>query len=62
VTTSTERAILAGGCFLGCAGLVRRIGRDFTRVGYSGGTCARHVSQSLGRTLKRSRIIFNRAS
>jgi peptide-methionine (S)-S-oxide reductase len=38
VSTSTERAILAGGCFWGMQSLLRRLrGVISTRVGYSGG-------------------------
>jgi peptide-methionine (S)-S-oxide reductase len=37
-TTSTEKAILAGGCFWGMQDLIRKIpGVTSTRVGYSGG-------------------------
>lgn len=36
---TTERAILAGGCFWGMQGLVRKMdGVISTRVGYSGGS------------------------
>ena len=38
MTESTERAILAGGCFWGMQDLLRRYaGVISTRVGYSGG-------------------------
>src|SRR5690348_3077725 len=38
MTTTTERAILAGGCFWGMQQLMRRLpGIVSTRVGYSGG-------------------------
>jgi peptide-methionine (S)-S-oxide reductase len=39
MTTSTERAVLAGGCFWGMQDLIRRQpGVVGTRVGYTGGT------------------------
>lgn len=38
--TTTETAILAGGCFWGMQDLVRKLpGVQSTRVGYSGATC-----------------------
>ena len=38
MTTNTERAVLAGGCFWGMQDLIRRKpGVLSTRVGYSGG-------------------------
>src|SRR3954463_11165871 len=38
MTASTERAVLAGGCFWGMQDLIRRFpGVISTRVGYSGG-------------------------
>jgi peptide-methionine (S)-S-oxide reductase len=38
MTTTTEKAILAGGCFWGMQDLIRRMpGMISTRVGYSGG-------------------------
>ncbi len=47
MTTSTERAVLAGGCFWGMQELFRRLpGVISTRVGYSGGDVAqRHLPQ-----------------
>ena len=48
MTTSSERAVLAGGCFWGMQDLIRRYpGVISTRVGYSGGDVPeRHLPQS----------------
>jgi peptide-methionine (S)-S-oxide reductase len=60
VTTSTERAILAGGCFWGVQDLVRRMpGVISTRVGYSGGDVRNATYRNHGTHAEAIEIIFN---
>jgi hypothetical protein len=56
MAATTERAILAGGCFWGAQQLVRRLpGVISTRVGYSGGNVKNATYNNHGTTQKRSR-------
>jgi peptide-methionine (S)-S-oxide reductase len=60
VTTSTERAILAGGCFWGVQDLVRRMpGVISTRVGYSGGDVPNATYRNHGTHAEAIEIVFN---
>lgn len=60
MTTSTERAILAGGCFWGVQDLVRRMpGVISTRVGYSGGDVPNATYRNHGTHAEAIEIIFN---
>ncbi len=60
MTTSTERAILAGGCFWGVQDLVRRMpGVISTRVGYSGGDVRNATYRNHGTHAEAIEIIFN---
>jgi peptide-methionine (S)-S-oxide reductase len=60
VTTSTERAVLAGGCFWGVQDLVRRMpGVISTRVGYSGGDVPNATYRNHGTHAEAIEIIFN---
>jgi peptide-methionine (S)-S-oxide reductase len=62
MTTSTERAILAGGCFWGVQDLVRRMpGVISTRVGYSGGDVRNATYRNHGTRAEAIEIIFNPA-
>jgi peptide-methionine (S)-S-oxide reductase len=62
VTTSTERAILAGGCFWGIQDLVRRLpGVIATRVGYSGGDVPNATYRNHGTHAEAIEILFNPA-
>jgi peptide-methionine (S)-S-oxide reductase len=62
VTTSTERAILAGGCFWGVQDLVRSMpGVISTRVGYSGGDVPNATYRNHGTHAEAIEIIFNPA-
>jgi len=58
----TERAILAGGCFWGMQGLIRKLpGVATTRVGYSGGDVANATYQNHGSHAEAIEIEFEPA-
>jgi peptide-methionine (S)-S-oxide reductase len=60
VGTSTERAILAGGCFWGMQDLLRRYpGVISTRVGYSGGDVPNATYRNHGTHAEAIEIIFD---
>src|SRR6202048_3439963 len=60
MTASTERAILAGGCFWGMQALLRRMpGVISTRVGYSGGDVRNATYRNHGTHAEAIEIIFN---
>ncbi len=60
MTTNTERALLAGGCFWGLQQLVRRMpGVISTRVGYSGGEVDNATYRNLGNHAEVLEVIFN---
>ena len=60
MTASTERAVLAGGCFWGMQDLVRRIpGVVSTRVGYSGGDVPNATYRNHGTHAEAIEIIFD---
>ena len=60
MTTSSEKAILAGGCFWGVQGLVRRMaGVISTRVGYSGGDVRNATYRNHGTHAEAIEIIFD---
>jgi peptide-methionine (S)-S-oxide reductase len=62
MTTSTERAILAGGCFWGMQDLIRRqLGVISTRVGYSGGNVPNATYRNHGTHAEAIEIIFDPA-
>jgi peptide-methionine (S)-S-oxide reductase len=62
MTTSTEKAILAGGCFWGVQDLVRKYpGVLATRVGYSGGDVANATYRNHGTHAEAIEIIFDPA-
>jgi len=57
---TTERAVLAGGCFWGMEQLIRRIdGVTDTRVGYSGGDVAHATYRNHGTHAEAIEIIFD---
>ncbi len=57
---STERAVLAGGCFWGMQGLIRRIpGVLSTRVGYTGGDVPNATYRNPGDHAEAIEIIFD---
>jgi peptide-methionine (S)-S-oxide reductase len=59
---STERAVLAGGCFWGMQDLVRRYpGVVSTRVGYTGGEVPNATYRNHGRHAEAIEITFDRA-
>jgi peptide-methionine (S)-S-oxide reductase len=60
MTTSTERAVLAGGCFWGMQDLLRRYpGVISTRVGYTGGNVLNATYRNHGSHAEAIEIIFN---
>lgn len=60
MSTSTERAILAGGCFWGMQELLRRYpGVISTRVGYSGGDVSNATYRNHGTHAEAVEIIFD---
>ena len=62
MTTSTERAVLAGGCFWGMQHLIRRYpGVVSTRVGYTGGDTPNATYRNHGDHAESIEIIFDPA-
>jgi peptide-methionine (S)-S-oxide reductase len=62
MSATTERAVLAGGCFWGMQDLIRRIpGVLSTRVGYSGGDVKHATYRNHGRHAEAIEIIFDPA-
>ena len=62
MTTTTEKAILAGGCFWGVQDLVRKYpGVLETRVGYTGGDVANATYRNHGSHAEAIEIIFDPA-
>jgi peptide-methionine (S)-S-oxide reductase len=62
MTVTTERAVLAGGCFWGVQELVRRLpGVVSTRVGYSGGDVPNATYRNHGTHAESIEIIFDPA-
>ena len=60
MTTNTERAVLAGGCFWGMQDLIRRKpGVISTRVGYSGGEVKNATYRNHGRHAEAIEIMFD---
>ena len=60
MTTNTERAVLAGGCFWGVQELLRkRDGVISTKVGYSGGDVANATYRNHGTHAEAVEIIFD---
>ena len=60
MTSSTERAILAGGCFWGMQDLVRKMpGVLSTRVGYSGGDVPNAAYRNHGTHAEAIEIVFD---
>jgi peptide-methionine (S)-S-oxide reductase len=60
MTVSTERAVLAGGCFWGVQDLLRRYpGVISTRVGYSGGEVPNATYRNHGNHAEAVEIIFD---
>jgi peptide-methionine (S)-S-oxide reductase len=60
VNTSSERAVLAGGCFWGVQDLVRRLpGVLATRVGYTGGDVANATYRNHGTHAEALEILFD---
>ena len=62
MTSTTERAVLAGGCFWGMQDLVRKLpGVISTRVGYSGGDVPNATYSNHGTHAEALEIIFDPA-
>jgi peptide-methionine (S)-S-oxide reductase len=62
MTTQSETAILAGGCFWGMQDLIRRMpGVLSTRVGYSGGDVPNATYRNHGTHAEAIEIVFNPA-
>jgi len=62
MATSSERAVLAGGCFWGMQDLIRRFpGVLSTRVGYSGGDVSHATYRNHGTHAEAIEIIFDPA-
>lgn len=62
MTTTTETAILAGGCFWGMQDLIRRMpGVKRTRVGYSGGDVAHATYRNHGTHAEAIEVVFDPA-
>lgn len=62
MTTTTETAILAGGCFWGMQDLIRRMpGVLSTRVGYSGGDVRNATYRNHGTHAEAIEVIFDPA-
>ncbi|BCG95395.1 peptide-methionine (S)-S-oxide reductase MsrA [Mesorhizobium sp. 131-2-1] len=62
MATSTERAVLAGGCFWGMQDLIRRFpGVISTRVGYSGGDVQNATYRNHGTHAEAIEIVFDPA-
>lgn len=62
MTDSTERAVLAGGCFWGMQDLVRRLpGVISTRVGYSGGDVPNATYRNHGTHAEALEVVFDPA-
>jgi peptide-methionine (S)-S-oxide reductase len=60
MTATTERAILAGGCFWGVQDLLRRVpGVISTRVGYSGGDVPNATYRNHGTHAEAIEVIFD---
>ena len=58
--TTTERAVLAGGCFWGMQDLIRKMnGVVSTRVGYSGGDVANATYRNHGTHAEAIEIVFD---
>lgn len=59
-STTTERAVLAGGCFWGMEDLVRKMpGVTSTRVGYSGGDVANATYRNHGTHAEALEVVFD---
>jgi peptide-methionine (S)-S-oxide reductase len=62
MTSNTEKAILAGGCFWGMQDLIRKMpGVQHTRVGYSGGDVANATYRDHGSHAEAIEIIYDPA-